>query len=85
MTRLWRFTVGSRQVGEAVRTVPTTLAIVAARDHPVVMDTLNQDIGTASGTETEAERQARLAGAAEGIVQASAAAGRMVDPARVKA
>ncbi|MFL5285794.1 MAG: hypothetical protein ACJ8AW_33665 [Rhodopila sp.] len=51
------------------------------------MDTLNKDNGTASETETEAERQARLAWEAEGIARAraSVAAGRVVDSARVKA
>jgi hypothetical protein len=63
------------------------LASAAARDYPVGMDTLNKDNGTASGTETEAERQARLVQEAEGIARAraSVAAGRVVDSAWVKA
>ena len=51
------------------------------------MDTLKQDIGTASGTETEAERQARLTWEADMIAEARAdvAAGRLVDAAEVRA
>ena len=51
------------------------------------MDTLKPDIGTASGTETEAERQARLAREADRIAEARAdvAAGRLVDAAEVRA
>jgi len=51
------------------------------------MDTLKQDIGTASGTETEAERQARLAWEANMIAEArdDVAAGRLVDAAEVRA
>jgi hypothetical protein len=63
------------------------LAIAAARDYPGVTDTLNQDIGTASETETEAERQARLAWEAEMIAEArdDVVAGRLVDAAEVRA
>src|SRR6476646_2866305 len=66
---------------------PATLTIAATRDYLAVMDTLKQDIGTTSGTETEAERQARLAWEADMIAEARAdvAAGRVVDSARVKA
>jgi predicted transcriptional regulator len=51
------------------------------------MDTLKQDIGTASGTKTEAERQARLAREADMIAEArdDVAAGRLVDAAEVRA
>jgi predicted transcriptional regulator len=51
------------------------------------MDTLKQDIGTASGTEIEAERQARLAWEADMIAEArdDVAAGRLVDAAEVRA
>jgi predicted transcriptional regulator len=66
---------------------PAALAIAVARAYPAVMGTLNQNIDTASGTETEAERQARLAREAEMIAEArdDVAAGRLVDAAEVSA
>jgi predicted transcriptional regulator len=63
------------------------VVIAAARSYITVMDTLKQDIGTTSGTETEAERQARLAWEADMIAEArdDVAAGRLVDAAEVRA
>jgi predicted transcriptional regulator len=51
------------------------------------MDTMNADTGHAPRSETEAERQARIAWEAEGIAEARAdvAAGRLVDAAKVRA
>ena len=51
------------------------------------MDTLNHDIGTGSETETNAERQARLAREAEGIAEAEAEldAGLYIDISEVRA
>ena len=51
------------------------------------MDTMNADTGHAPRSETEAERQARIAWEAAGIAEADAdvAAGRLVDAAVVRA
>ena len=64
-----------------------TLAAGQGKDYPVPMDTMNLDAGQPASPETAAERQARIAGEAEGIARADAEldAGLYVDAAEVRA